>query len=272
MWNHAGDRLLAVTVKEESGVSSARVLRWTITDPNVWPDADLDVALPGYAWDLLFSFTWIGISPDDRWAVFPLIDDATGTHQLVVLDQADGSTRTVPGRGPVGFTPDGSSIVSYGYDEGGSAVLHMIDPVTLATELVAVPIEGGLSFFVTWDGNFVVCTSVFDGSGRLVIYDPATSETSQVMGPFVTLNEFVTRPGVHELWLAYNRLLHRLRLDDALLEVVPVPMEVAHLNILPVQDWLVLAPPDGGTVSFFDLATSAITRSVALPSPIDDPL
>jgi hypothetical protein len=273
MWNRTGDQLLAISVKvpENGAPPVARLLRWTVTSVRDWPEPDLDVALPGYEWDFAFSFTWIGVSPDDRWAVFPVLRHETGEHVLIVLDQADGTTREIGGRGPVGFTPDGSSIVSYGYDDNGSGVLHMIDPVTLETELVPVPIEGGLSFFVTWDGNFVVCTSVFS-SGRLVIYEPDTGESVQVDGPWVALTDFVTRPGAHQLWVASQHLLHRLRLDDAVLEVVTVPFDVLHVNILPVADELVLSQAQGPAVWFMNLETTMMVKTVELPSPIDQPV
>jgi hypothetical protein len=272
MWNHSEDRLLAVSSTNPFEPEAAvRLLRWQVSSIEDWPDADIDISLAGYGWDFFFSFTWIGISPDDRYAVFPLRRAETGEHVLAVLDQSDGSLRTVPGRGPVGFTPDSSTIVSYGYDEEQFGVLHLIDVVTLAIDEVPVPIQGGLSYFVTWDGNYVVATSVF-GNDRLVIYDPETGESTQVDGPHVDLQEFVTRPGHHELWLASRSALHRLDLEAAVLEPIPQAGEVSRVNILPIRDQLVLASGRVGAVGFFDLASRAVTRTVSLDPPHERPI
>src|SRR5258706_6403181 len=114
MWDHSADILIALSVTDPFGPTpSAKLLRYDLRD------ADLSAPLPaptvawqlaGYGWDEWFSFTWIGISPDDHWAVFPLIKHTTGPdsgeHVLLVLDQTTGGVRLEPGSGPVGFTRD----------------------------------------------------------------------------------------------------------------------------------------------------------------------
>jgi hypothetical protein len=271
MWNHAGDRLLAIAVDDPFGASpTAHLLRWNAAGASVaaWPSPELDVTLHGYQWDTLFSYTWIGISPDDHWAVFPLIDAASGDHVLVVLDQTDGTTRVVPGSGPVGFTPDGSTIVSYGYDAQDKTVLYMIDVATLSTEFVPVPGPSVIDYFVTWDGSFVVMSSIWD-DGRIVLFDPQSGTTTQLQaGGSLGLREFVTRPGHHQLWMASDDDdLYRLDLDQASLTRLTLGFGVKHLNILPSADRLVLGPPDGGTIRFFDLASQQVDMTVALPDP-----
>ena len=65
------------------------------------------------------------VSPDSRSAVIPVVDatrcgpvpaEDDPCHELVIVDLDSGATRIVGNaRGPVGFTPDGSTIVSYRY-------------------------------------------------------------------------------------------------------------------------------------------------------------
>ena len=77
MWNHGADILFAVSATDPFG--DGAVAR----DPSLRPSQrQLQRAaaaagarpgtLPGLGWDFFFSYTWISISPDDRWAVFPL--------------------------------------------------------------------------------------------------------------------------------------------------------------------------------------------------------
>ncbi len=269
MWNNTSDHLLAVSATNPfSDNSTIRLLSWNVTSVQEFPAPSVDITLPGYDWDFLFSFTWIGVSPDGRWAVFPL-RDPEGQYVLVVLDQNDGSTRMVPGQGPVGFTPDSSSIVSYGYENGNE--LYMIDVVTLQTDQVPVAVNGGLSFFVTWDGNYVVATSV-GGDDKLVIYDPETGESTQVEGPHVGLREFVARPGAHQLWLADLGQLYKLHLEQATLTHIPLGSSVRSLNILPTQDRLVHTAGTEGVIRLFDMATEQSDGVIALTPPYADEL
>ena len=39
----------------------------------VWIGKELDVFIPYASLDLLFSFSWISVSPDDRYSVVPMV-------------------------------------------------------------------------------------------------------------------------------------------------------------------------------------------------------
>src|SRR5690606_4712967 len=68
----------------------------------------------GKASDSCVSFTWISTSPDGRWAAVPLRDVATQRYEVALVDLGAKSHRIVPdAKGPVGFTGDSQTIVSY---------------------------------------------------------------------------------------------------------------------------------------------------------------
>jgi hypothetical protein len=278
MWLHESDRLLAIVFyRQQTQAPSARILSWSLpgvaqagfaaTPEGYWPSPDVDVEVPGASYDLLFSFTWVGVSPDDRTAVFPVLrQGSTSGYQLLVLDLASGALRTVDdAKGPVGFTPDSSSIVSY-RDEGAGARsdLLVIDRVTLATNDVPLPIDGiGPSYFVSHEGNFVVVAPTL-GLSRLVLYDVDHQRLTELRGPSIQLDEFVSRPGHGELWLV-DRGLFRLDFHALSLEPIALDWTPSHINLLPRHDQLVL--DDGAALSFFDPTTRRTVREVALPAP-----
>lgn len=299
MWLHGSDRLLSIvfygcgTVLDcgEADDPSARILSWDVEavasqgfpvgPDGLWPAPDLDVTVPGVTGDLAFSFTWIGVSPDDRWAVFPVQqrpETATDawTPRLLVLDLTTFEVRTVDNaHGPVGFTPDGSTIVSYRYteEEGGTTVpqLLLVDPVTLATETVDLPLTGLPSYFVTREGNFVVVSSVLGSDDELLLYDIDSRRLASLGGPNVQLGEFVSRIGHGELWIV-DEGLYRLDFMEGTLERVPIGWTPRHVNILPARDLLVLddSPSSSGDATrlvFLGPETLDVVRSVALPAP-----
>jgi DNA-binding beta-propeller fold protein YncE len=275
MWNRTDDRLLAVSVDGAfEDAPAARMVRFDLRDADLaagWPEPELELVLPGYDWDSFFSFTWVGVSPDDRWAVFPLVHQASGEHELVLLDQVDGSWVTVPGRGPVGFTPDGSTIVSYGYGPESENQLWLIDPVTLETDVVPVPVEGLMHYFVTWDGNYVVLANV--GGGELTIHDPATGETVQVQSEApVALHDFVTRPGHEELWLESYGDVYRLDLATAELEEIrlPVDLDVTSIAIRPAADQILLGERDARIWRLAPAERAIDYTPIELPRPFAD--
>lgn len=277
MWDKNSDRLVAITMTSAHGLdSTTHLLIWDPDQAGVspWPAPTTDVALHGYQWDSPFFFydpassTWIGISPDDRWAVFSVLRTSDGGRVLLVMNQQDGTIRTVPGQGPVAFTPDGSTIVSYGYGPSGEAVLYIIDVATLATKQVPIPGMSEIYYFATWDGTYVVVTAATGGNNRIVIYDPIKDASSvlEAMDP-MELNDFVTRPGHGELWLASGgNELYRLQLEPAEIDTVDIGMPVRHLNILPTADRLVASPPIGPEIRFVDLADQKVSLIATLPS------
>jgi hypothetical protein len=107
MWNPGEDVLLTVGgVAPWTDWPRARIRRCDLRDRDLAagiPAPDLDVALPGATWDLLFSSSWITTSPDGRWPVFPLRE--RGQYRIFVLDQESGEVTSTGGHGPVGVTP-----------------------------------------------------------------------------------------------------------------------------------------------------------------------
>jgi hypothetical protein len=308
MWANDRDVLVAMVDYQRSwgleapdpALARMRFLAWDVeslaaagfpTIDGVFADPIVDVSADGVTLDGAFSFSWVGIDPDDRSAVFPVRAyrpedpasegvslDPEGWHaDLLVMDLASGALRRVENAfGPVGFTPDGSTIVSYRYvdvldDEGMETEVDpqilTIDLMTLATEALELPLEGLPSFFVTREGSWVVVAAV-GGNEQLVLYDLDAGTPTRVDGEAVDLNEFVTRPGHPELWLVDGAALHRLDLMSALLERISLSTAVDRINVLRVRDQLVLGTGRGAKITFYDPSTRTELRQVEIPDVI----
>lgn len=288
MWLNNRDELLAIVFYEDP--AEARILSWNIETIKAegfpdgspfWPQEELNVEVPGVERDLAFSYTWVGIDPNDEWAVFPVREG--GDHVLKVLDLNEAyalepaddpgaALRTVPdARGPVGFTPDGSTIVSYRYVDDGTGgtdtQLLLVDAETLDETVMPVPFDGGPTYFVTRDGNFVVLASNL-GAEQLVLYDLDNEEVTELAGPDIALSEFVSRTPQGELWLVDDGL-HRLDFlsDPPVLETMPLDWTPAHINILRDRDQLVMDDADGGRILFWSPTTHDVVGEVLLPDP-----
>jgi hypothetical protein len=310
-WLHTSDTLVGIVFYDWDGVgidcagsscaidtvcrpeTRARIMTWSLEgagassiseDPNgTWSRPELDVTVPGACADMLFSYTWVGISPDDLAAVFPVRaqDEATGEwgYQLLVVSLVDGSVRRVDdAMGPVGFTPDGSTIVSYRYvelppaegeTEGSTATqLVLIDSETLEETTIDLTeiVEWGPQFFVTRNANVVVITTPF-GSEHLVIHDVDTATTTTLENPgWATLNEFVSRDAASELWMVSDGLF-RLDYLSPSLEQVALDFTPAHINRLPGADLLVLDDPAAAKLVYFHPDERTVTWQVSLPTP-----
>lgn len=285
-WLNGSDRLVAIVFTGTGASAHARILAWNVEGRNLpdlkpdasglWPSPLLDVDVTGVDMDMLFSFTWVGISPDDRYAVFPvrayLPEDAPNaestvlgfTYRLLVVDLADGSVRTVDrAQGPVGFTPDGSTIVSFRHDwkkvkddkgaettEKSAARLVLIDRATLAETEADLPFEAGPQYYVTREGNLIVATSLIE-PGQVLLWDVSQKAGKTLSGTNVRLNEFVERTGHAELWILSDGLL-RMDLEQMTLETVDLPWKTSHLNRLPTADRLVFDDTDNNRFVFFD--------------------
>ncbi len=280
----------------DPALARMRFLAWDVaalkqngfpTENGFFANPLFDVTVDGVTLDSAFSFSWVGIDSADRYAVFPVRayrpeDPAAegpggyeGWHaDLLVIEMATGALRKIDnGFGPVGFTPDGSTIVSYRYlevlDADGSIVEHdpqilMIDALTLEAEAMTIPLEGGPSFFVTREGSWVVVASAW-GDEELVLYDVDAGMMSRVGGDPVGLREFVSRPGYPEIWLVDDGGLYRLDLMSSQLERIPLSSSVARINILPMRDRLVLGDSDGGTLTFYDPISRSELSHVTIP-------
>jgi hypothetical protein len=267
----------------ESGATNvdARILSWSIptieaagfeaNSDGTWLGADRDLIVPDVTGDLLFSFAWIGVSPDDRWVVFPVyrVGD-TPRHELLVLDTESGQLRTVPdARGPVGFTPDSSTLVAMadaglGPDGQIDQRLLLIDIETLEVDPQDVPIGGEIQFFVSREGNFVVVASSMGGQ-ELVLLDVDQGKQTQMMGPGVGLWELVSRGEEGELWLVDNQTLFRLDLVGGTLETIETGFAPEHIEILPQRDRLVMDDAVSRNLFFFDPARREIALTAPLP-------
>lgn len=300
MWKNKTDELFAIVFYDADPnvpeiQASARILSWSMADvvagewkpdaTGFWPKAKLDVDVPDVAGDFAFSFTWVGISPDDRWAVFPVRETNPSTpeeYELLILDTATGDLRIVKdAKGPVGFTPDSSTIVSY--DDKGSANgpngetkdgevdqrLLLIDVNTLEVDAQDVDISGGITYFISRDGNqVVVASNLADES--LVLYDMDNDASTKMMGPAVGLTELVSRRGKNEIWLVDDSSLFKLDMQAAAFSKVGIDYQVSHLNILPKHDWLVLSEQDASSTAaprlhFLDPVTQKDVKTVVMP-------
>jgi DNA-binding beta-propeller fold protein YncE len=276
MWNHSEDVFIALSVTDPFGSHPvAKLLRydWRGVDfSQPLPGPTVEWSLAGYGWDFWFSFTWIGISPDDHWAVFPLIKHTAGAdngeHVLLVLDQTTGGVSLVPGSGPVGFTRDSSRIVSYGVNAARNAEdLWLIDPASHATQVVTLPWQNLVSFFPMHDIDDIVVTPSWSG-GPVAIYDQPTNAVRSVgNGDPMTLDDFVSRPGKGELWLESGGTVAALDVAHATLTTINLGAMTSTINVRPSADQAVVG--DGSTARIFrvDMATHAVTKPIQLPSP-----
>jgi hypothetical protein len=263
---------------------------------------NLDISVDDVMRDFAFSYTWVGVSPDDKTVVFPVrkyrdvdpgeegpIDD----YKLIVLDVESGTTRTVPrAKGPVGFSPDGSTIVSYS-NEGGARLL-LIDAESLAVEETTVPVSGGFSFFVSHQGSEVVVA----GGHQLVLHDIDSGEQTQMSGPSGSLEEFSVRDTkglgrhvagapsemlkdpVEQLWIVQPFLDiendNDLEIDGGFLYVADLRLgavseietlfEPEHINILRARDEIVMTDLEHRALHFFDPVERKEVRTVTLPA------
>ncbi len=297
MWLNGTDVLTAILVDldEQTSQWSSRLVAWGITeqviadvaDQGSWPDPLIDVTVDDMAFALGASWTWIAVSPDDSQVVFPvwyLPDDETLQEVLLVLDLDEDTVEQVPDAGgPVGFTPDGSTIVAHGQSTDGEGALLLIDAASLAVTEVVLPLEGSLYYFVSHEGNQVVAVAAGVDTQDLVVHDLDSGTSVSLGGAGLSLNEFVTRPATDELWLvdALKREavdtsgetviqsdpndLFVLDLGEPSLAQLGLDFEPAHLNIQPTRDRLILDDQGSDTFRFFDLGTREVVSEVVLP-------
>ncbi len=237
-----------------------------------WAAPAVDIALPNHGPDFLFSFTFVAVAPDDSRAVLPMrrLDDAgkPSTYELVEVTLASGAVRTVAdAKGPVAFTPDSGTIVSYrdvDVDHDGKLDrqdLLAIDAKSLEVEQLAVPFSGLLNFFVTGEGNFVVVAS-WAGNAQLSLFDLDTSKSTVLGGPELDLHEVAQRSG--ELWVC-DDALYRLTVGDATLSEVPLPFVPKHLNWLPKADEMVTG--GGDKLVYLNAKSGKVLREYQLTAP-----
>jgi len=285
MFMHQTDTLVAVVFYDmDKSSAKARLLSWSMNDvrsagympdaTGFWAKPTMDIEVPGVTGDFIFSFTWVGVSPNDKQLVFPVRKvetdanmNLTYSYELLVVDPLTQEVRTVPGaQGPVGFTPDSSTIVSYGdKDMNGNQELWLVDAATLNVDPEPVTLEGGISYFLSNDGNFVVIAGA-DGKQNLVLYDLDKDTSTQMAGPAMNLYEFVSRPAHKEMWIVNDKSLFQLDLAGAQLNTVPTTFAPEHINVLPKRDKLVLDDATTNNLIFFDPTTKQVSMTVELPA------
>ena len=276
-WEHNSDQLVTISTSVStsgngSGGGVSQISRYAVTEGSSGPSfgaPNLQASLTGYAQGLAATSNFVGISPDDHWAVFPMYNTTTGANTLVVLDQTTNSLTEIPGEGPVGFTPNSGTMVAYKYDSSDeNTYLLMIDTATWAVTTQPIPTTSDPSFYVAPDGTQVVVSTLLEGS-ELAIYDSSSQAVTTLPGSAISLEEFVVRPGQNQLWIVSSGLLYQLDLAPSVaLKQMSLPsFEVSGLNILPASDTLVLVPPTGGDVYFYSMASTSVVRTVHLPAP-----
>lgn len=285
VWMNTSDRFVSIVFYHaNTQQAKARVLSWSMEKVAVdgfktdeatgfWPSPELDIDLPGVTSDFLFSFTWVAVSPNDRYAVFPVRKvepEGKFSYELIIIDTTNGEVRTVPdAKGPVGFTPDSSTIVSYKdlpTEEGTDQALLLINAETLQADQEEVAIDGGITYFISHDGAYVVVASSLGGQ-EFVLYDVEQDKSTQMSGPGIGLNEFVSRGEKGEMWIADNGSLYRLDLYKGELDTISTDFSPEHINILPKRDLLVLDDSLSNALRFFSPTTLDTVRQTTLPTP-----
>lgn len=273
MWLEQRDALAALVSDEEVG---SRLLLWEVDpalDASVGLGAPLlEIEAPDHFFQVDHDYTWIGVAPDDAVVVFPVLHRTRG-DELLLLRPDSGEVQVVANaHGPVGFSPDGDTIVSYRYedadgdghgDEGGQASLLLIDVETLAETLLPIPFEGWPEYFVTREGRLVVVASM-GGDEDLVLFDMDSGSATVLGGASLGLHEFVSRVGHGELWLVDDRQLWRLDLWSQEIRPVSLGFVPAHINLLPSRDRILLDEADDTVLSFLDPESEEVVMTVDL--------
>jgi len=299
-WLNESDRLVAAIFNAgtEGAPATVRIVSWTVDDvagrdystdtSGVWANPDLDHVIQGKQRDAWLSFTWLGVSPDDRWLVVPVRNAETQIHELVLVDLRDGSHRVLPNaKGPVGFTADSRTIISYDRtevapnaddDESRTHVdgLLLVDAETLETRRLHPPHAAGFQFYVSGSTVVVAPTALEDPSqthAPLFVVDANDPQDDGTTVPgSIHLAEFLERPAEQELWVISHAALTRVDLDARTSESVAVGFSPAHLNYLPGRDWLVLDEPSTDasasvqSLVFVDPSSRQIVRRVPVPT------
>jgi len=193
--------------------------------------------------------TWIAISPDDETVAVSVAEADTGQPVVIVADRTSHDLHFVrDARGPVGFTPDGKTLVTYSVsEEDGSVVdakLKLVDTTTYEEDLVDIPKIGVPTFWVAHDGNDIVVASADDGD-TLVVFDLDAGRV-QKMG------------GVNEALGDQPRQLVHLGADDP---------ENLGARFEPSPPTLGVSPSDVGCATFrcqVDLDSAGLTHGLDL--------
>ncbi len=277
-WAHGSDELVAVvsTASGQPGANST-IVAWDVNAVasagfpagDLWPDPIAELGLGGVSSAYLDSLEAIGVSADDMTWVFPLARFAGSANPTPVLEVFDVPTQSVGevpnARGPVGFTPDDATIVSYRDDSANANVSDLLLVGRGSLDASVVPLPGDIdlpSFFVSHAGNLVLVTQAL-GTAAMVLYDVDNQQLTHLAGPQVELDDFVSSGT--QRWVPSAGLY---RVDLAAQDVTSIPLTwtPSHINILPTRNLLVLDDSEP-RIHFVDPLTLHATRMVPLPSP-----
>lgn len=295
MWLKERDTLFAVIFypddeETELDETRARVLSFPMAavercgfsvDAGTWCGRAIDVELPGASPDMFFSFTWLGVAPDDGVVAVPV--RVGMLHVVALVDPREGTVRTVDDAyGPVGFTPDGSTVVSYRYlteevpcdpelepeecpPPRTTPQLALIDVEDLTVATIDLPTIQYPEYFVTRTGNLVVVADAW-GNGQLVLADLDQGQANAMRGPAINLTELVSMDDAGEVWVADDGLF-RVDLVLGLVEQVAPGLTPVTINVLPQRRRLVIDDGEGRALVFFDPAAGVETARATIPLP-----
>ena len=233
-----------------------------IDDVGVMPAAPVRTAFVAdshpAAW---WGFGLFGMHPDGDLMAVPLETFDTGSSwwgrdSLLVLDAELEIVTRVAGRGPVGYTSDGHTLVAYDFTDHGSSVdevfLMLYD--TRDFDLTRVELTIGIpAYYITPDGGEILLYSYWDifSTGHengLLLYDTASGETRHLddsAGRHV--NQAVITPEGDRIYFVdwtdswddwYG--LYTIDLAGADVDRVPVDFRPYNINILPSHGMLVM--------------------------------
>ncbi|MDB4932134.1 MAG: hypothetical protein JWM10_4618 [Myxococcaceae bacterium] len=289
-WLHRRDALVSVAASDVAR-ASLRVDLWnlsSVTSEQISSPA-VPVAREGGATFTIDPVTQVSpsilqVSPDDQLAVLSSYDGpiftldgsrpTTAVHVVELATRAHWSVDVA--LGPVGFTPDNSTLVAWRHTspatlaiaDAGSfpsdAALLFIDRVTHAVTARPLPFEGPPLFFVTSTGHRVLVSGT--AGAEIFFYDMEMGRFTALSRDAAPLDNFVRRNGSRELWAARGGLWRYGVLTDDV-EHIDLGWQPEQINLLPRSDLLVLDRPYENALSFWSPATRATVRTVRLPVP-----
>lgn len=284
-WTHQTDRIVGFSYSPWmlSGARSTHVEVIEATAPEGQePRRVLDVTIPatGLRYGSFLDFEGnLVVSPDDRYAVLTLRhftspEDADGQLRLYFVDLQTGVVTTTEGRGPVGFTADGTIAIGFALGDPGTTAptqLLVIDVATMRHDRFPLPLYGAPSFFTTRNGHRVVVGGI-DDNARVQLFDLTRRQMIGLDGPSVGLGSFVVRERDDSLYALHATFddgdaLHRISLETRRVERIGLGWEAANLNLLPRRDLLVFDVPGRNRLRYWSPATRQVVREVPLPAP-----
>ncbi|MCA9519151.1 MAG: hypothetical protein KC635_29650 [Myxococcales bacterium] len=264
-----GQRVVTLSVPVDGAghfTASAILAVHDLLAPGVPGEARV-VTLDGFHLNLLGVLTWaIRLSPDGRLAAVSGRDDAgAGVTHVVDLDTG-ALFGSYPCEGPVGFGPDGATMVGFEReDDGRSSALVVTDLASGVSETTPYGFANPV-YWLSPSGKRVVVYP-FAGSG-LVVTDLDTLESSAVGGgDGVALTEFAVSPDGDFVYLVYDGGLWLLDLETAEVSALaPTTRGYDNINILPGGDTLVLSRDGTTRFELFDLVSASVVAGATLPT------